>query len=221
LLRAESLQKPIVIFLEDIHWLDNDTSAFLAFFVRTLKVTEKQYPIAVITTQRPEGEGAVSDDISMHGIKLGKLSSASVHSLAEDILGKPVDDALSSLLDERAEGNPFFAEQILRYLSENNLLTLSEDGTYAASGQARESLPIDVRAVMVARLDRLTQQVRETVQTASVLGREFVVDVLVQMLHPQRDELPGYVYAAEKANIWTPVSEIDYIFRHALLRDAA
>jgi predicted ATPase/class 3 adenylate cyclase len=222
LFRAESLYKPLILFLEDIHWLDADTSAFLTYFVRALQAdAAKQYPIAILTTQRFESESMVSSEISMHGIKLGKLSSTNVHSLAEDILGKPIDDELSALLDIRAEGNPFFAEQILRYLSEQNLLMLGADGKYAASEQARDSLPVDVRAVMIARLDRLTQQVRETVQTAAVLGREFVVDVLVEMLHPLREQLPAYVHAAEKANIWTPISEIDYIFRHALLRDAA
>jgi predicted ATPase/class 3 adenylate cyclase len=222
LFRAESLQKPLVLFLEDVHWLDDDTRAFLDYFVRALLAdTSKQYPIAIVTTQRLEGDTPLSSEIPMHDIKLGRLSSASVHSLAKDILGKPITNELNDLLDVRADGNPFFAEQILRYLSEENLLTLGEDGKYAASEQARDSLPVDVRAVMIARLDRLTQQVRETVQTAAVLGREFVVDVLVEMLRPQREQLPAYVSAAEKANIWTPISEIDYIFRHALLRDAA
>ncbi len=222
LFRAESLQKPLILFLEDVHWLDDDTKAFLLYFVRALLAdAEKRYPIAIIATQRSEGESLLPSEVSLHGIKLGKLSSTSVHSLAEDILGKPTTDELNDLLDARAEGNPFFAEQILRYLSEQNLLTLGVDGKYAASEQARDYLPVDVHAVMIARLDRLTQQVRETVQTAAVLGREFVVDVLVEMLRPQRTELPAYVYAAEKADIWTPVSEIDYIFRHALLRDAA
>ncbi len=57
LLRAESLQKPFILFLEDTHWLDGDTAAFLSFFVRTLLAeSERQYPIAIIATQRPEGD---------------------------------------------------------------------------------------------------------------------------------------------------------------------
>ncbi len=222
LLRAESLQKPLILFMEDTHWLDEDTGAFLSYFVRTLlSEPDKQYPLAIIATQRPDGDAVrMMDDVSMYGIKLGKLSSASMNLLAEDILGKPIANSLTRLLDNRADGNPFFAEQILRYLSEQNALTLDTSGKYFANEQAQTSMPTDVRAVLVARLDQLAQRVRETVQTASVLGREFEVRVLAEMLHAD-NEFSRYVDQAEKANIWAPLTEIEYIFKHALLRDAA
>ncbi len=222
LLRAESLQKPLVLFLEDTHWLDEDTGAFLSYFVRTLLAEpEKQYPIAIITTQRPEGDSVrMMDEVSMVGIKLGRLSSASMARLAEDMVDHPIADSLLALLDTRAEGNPFFTEQILRYLSEQDALTLDANGKYFANEQAEISLPTDVRAVLMARLDRLTQNVKETVQTASVLGREFEVRVLGEMLCADENFL-RHIAQAESANIWTPLTEIEYIFRHALLRDAA
>jgi len=222
LLRAESLQQPLILFLEDTHWLDEDTGAFLSYFVRTLLAEpDKQYPLAIIATQRPEGDSVrMMDEISMVGIQLDKLSSANMSRLAEDILGHPIADSLLSLLDARADGNPFFAEQILRYLSEQDALALDVDGIYFANGQAETSLPTDVRAVLIARLDRLTQQVKETVQTASILGREFEVRVLSEMLGAD-DKFLWCVAQAENANIWAPLTEIEYIFRHALLRDAA
>jgi predicted ATPase len=222
LLRVESLQKPLILFMEDTHWLDEDSGAFLSYFVRTLLAEpDKHYPIAIIVTQRPEGDSVhMMDEVSMYGINLGRLSSANLSLLAEDVLGAPLADSLLALLNTRADGNPFFAEQILRYLSEQNALALDAEKKYFASEQAETSLPTDVRAVLVARLDQLTQQVKETVQTASVLGREFEVRVLSEMLH--NDANFSYsITQAEKANIWTPLSEIEYIFRHALLRDAA
>ncbi len=222
LFRIESLQKPLILFLEDVHWLDEDTTAFLNYFVRALQANvEKKYPIAIIITQRPEGNTTFSGEISTQEIQLERLTAENIHSLAVGILGSSITDELNNLLDVRAEGNPFFAEQILRFLSEQKLLTLGKDGKYSANLQAVASLPVDVHAVMIARLDRLTQKVRETVQTASVLGRKFVVDVLVEMLSPQRDDLPSYVLEAERADIWKSLEEINYIFRHALLRDAA
>ncbi len=222
LLRAESLQKPLILFVEDTHWLDEDTGAFLSYFVRTLLAEpEKNYPIAIIATQRPEGDSVrMMDEVSMYGIKLGRLSSASMARLAEDIVDHPIADSLLALLDARADGNPFFAEQILHYLLEQNTLTLDANGKYFANQRAEISLPTDVRAVLMARLDRLTQHVRETVQTAAVLGREFEVRVLGEMLRAD-DNFLRHVTQAENANIWTPLTEIEYIFRHALLRDAA
>jgi predicted ATPase len=128
-----------------------------------------------------------------------------------DYLGKfvlrdilhPITDSLLKLLDSRADGNPFFAEQILRYLLEQDALTLDTNGKYFANKQSESSLPTDVRAVLIARLDRLTQHVKETVQTASVLGREFEVRVLSEMLRAD-DNFLSHIAQAENANIWTP-----------------
>jgi predicted ATPase/class 3 adenylate cyclase len=222
LLRAESLQKPLILFIEDTHWLDEDTGEFLSYFIRTLLAdTEKQHPIAIIATQRPESDSRrILDEVSTTGIQLGKLTSVNMSQLARDILGHSIADSLLTLLDARADGNPFFAEQILRYLLEKKALMLDADGKYFANEQAEITLPTDVRAVMIARLDRLTQQVKETVQTASILGREFEVRVLSEMLNAN-DRFLWCVGQAENANIWVPLTEIEYIFHHALLRDAA
>ena len=222
LFRAESLKSPLVIFLEDTHWLDKDSGAFLSYFVRTLSSeSEKRHPIAIIATQRLEGDSThMMDEVSKVGVQLEKLSPANMSRLAEDVLNRPIADSLLNLLNARAEGNPFFAEQLLRYLLEQNSLAIGRDGKYFANQQVELTLPTDVRTVLVARLDQLTQQVKETVQTASVLGREFEVRVLGQMLGHMEKYL-GNVAQAENANIWTPLNEIEYIFRHALLRDAA
>ncbi|CAG1003950.1 adenylate cyclase 10 [Anaerolineales bacterium] len=222
LLRAESLQKPFILFLEDTHWLDEDSRAFLSHFVQTLlDEPEKNHPIAIIATQRPEGESPWKvDQIPALEIRLDKLSSESLSQLAADILSHPISDSLLALLEARADGNPFFAEQILRYLWEQGALTLDADGQYFANAQAETSLPTDVRSVMVARLDCLTLQVKEMVQTAAVLGREFEVRVLGEMLRSDQD-FSNHIAQAENANIWIALNEIEYIFRHALLRDAA
>ena len=222
LLRAESLQLPTIIFLEDAHWLDDDTAAFLDYLIRILQADEnRQYPIAIIASQRPEKDNPLLAKNASAHIEVGKLSSQNLHSLAKEILGKPITNELGTLLHKRAEGNPFYAEQILRYLSDSDSLTLGANKTYTTSESALNSIPLDVNAVLIARLDRLTQKVRETVQTASVLGREFVVDILVEMLQYQLEKLPSYVQEAEQAKIWAHLSEIEYIFSHALLRDAA
>lgn len=222
LLRAESLNAPLILHLEDAHWLDEDSAAFFSYFVRALRAdATKKYPIAIIVTHRPDVQAEFLGESNTKHIKLGKLNPANLSTLAEAILGKPISRELTKLLEDRTEGNPFFAEQILRYLSENDLLTLGQDKKYTTKEQTQTSLPVDVYAIMIARLDRLTREVRETVQTASVLGREFMVDVLAKMLHNLREELPGYVHDAEMADIWLSIEEINYIFRHAMLRDAA
>jgi tetratricopeptide (TPR) repeat protein len=82
------------------------------------------------------------------------------------------------------------------------------------------TLPTDISAILVSRLDRLNREVREVVQTASVLGREFELRLLSQMLHNDRT-LPEKVHHAVEADIFAILTEIRYIFRHALFREAA
>ncbi len=219
LLLAESRLNPIILFLEDIHWLDVDSQAFLAHLLRVLTAEEDRTPpIAVLATARFEGSGLPLEGFSYRQIDLGKLNRDALAVLAEGQLPGRAGEKLLDLLVERSDGNPFFAEQILRYLKEEGLLYQDEDGWKVMEQQA--PLPMDVRAVLVARLDRLAQEVKEVVQTASVLGREFEVCLLELMLD-EREELPSRLAQAEQSSIWVTLSEIRYLFKHALLRDTA
>lgn len=222
LLRAESLQRPLFLLIEDIHWLDDDSHAFLPYLVRTiLSDPEIKYPIAILATRRTEGNpvqfGEVMDPLILD---LDRLPPGDLAHLAEHVLGGGISASLLELLERRTEGNPFFAEQILRYLSDKNLLIENVEGSFDADVRAERSLPLDVGAILIARLDSLAREVREVVQTASVLGREFEVKLLARMLRGVTD-LPQKIGHAERAEIWLPLDQIRYIFRHALLRDAA
>ena len=222
LLRAESLRKPLVLFIEDVQWLDNDTHAFLPYFVRSiLAEPNNKYPIAIVVTRRPEGDALeFMEVIEPQSITLDRLPSSDLSHLAGQVLGGRISESLLDLLEQRTEGNPFFAEQIIRYLSEKNLLSKNEDGLFDVDLRAERSLPLDVGAILIARLDSLAHDVRDVVQTASVLGREFEVQLLARMLRGDVD-LPKKITHAEHVDIWTPLDQIRYIFRHALLRDAA
>ena len=222
LLRAESLQKPLVLFIEDVQWLDEDTHAFLPYFVRSvLAEPDIKYSIAILATRRPEGEFLqFGEVIEPQELDLDRLPPSDLSHLAEHVLGNHVSASLLDLLERRTEGNPFFAEQILRYLSEKNLLSKNEAGLFDADSRAERLLPLDVGAILIARLDSLAQDVRNVVQTASTLGREFELQLLSRMLRGDTD-LPQKVTYAEQADIWFPLDQIRYIFRHALLRDAA
>ena len=218
LLQAESTQGPVILLLEDVHWLDEDSKAFLQRLTQELGL-KQHHPIVLLATARQEGMGSVlGDGVVYQEINLDQMSPADQASLAANQLGDPVGADLLELLVERAEGNPFFAEQILRYLQEQGLLLFTEAKWRLRAKE--EALPGDVRAVLVARLDRLARNVKEVVQTASVLGREFEIQLLARMLHDD-PELGEKVARAEEMSIWSALSELRYLFKHALLRDAA
>jgi predicted ATPase len=148
------------------------------------------------------------------------LSTTALAELAEIQLGGVPSPDLVQLLETRSEGNPYFADQFLSYLQEEKLLEMSDKGWRVIKRLQEASLPADIRALLIARLDQLTRNVREVIQTAAVLGREFEIQVLAEML--QRDELLSEEIAeAERAEIWSAISQIKYIFTHGLLRDAA
>jgi len=228
LIKAESLRQPLILYLEDANWLEADTITFLQQLTRHLQTGAASCPIALLLTSRPEpslaelgtGRGLLGEDVAYQEIDLAQFSRQDLASLAEDVLGAPAAPSLVELLVNRAEGNPFFAEQILLYLKEQKLLTRDGTGPLGVTSLLERELPTDVSALLVARLDRLTQEVRSVVQTAAVLGREFEVQLLAQMLRDD-DNLQQKVRQAEDATIWSALSELRYMFKHMLLRDAA
>ncbi|MCB9006469.1 MAG: tetratricopeptide repeat protein [Ardenticatenaceae bacterium] len=207
--------------IEDIHWLDADSHQFLQQLWLTITaVPDTQYPLAILATSRPEQlDQAETGVIPWQTIALGQLTPLELNQLAVELLGGPISAGLQTLLANRGEGNPFFTEQIIRYLQEQDLLQESNEG-WAVTAVQQTVLPRDVHALLVARLDRLTASVKNGVQHAAVLGREFEVQLLTQML---RDEeyVSTILTVAEQAAIWSALNELHYLFRHALVRDAA
>jgi predicted ATPase/class 3 adenylate cyclase len=218
-LKALSLRQPLVIFLDDLQFTDNDSKELLPRLKRSILAARETYPIAMIVTTRPHAL-TLDAEVIDERINLPGLSREAVARLAEILLGGAASPGLVTLLWTRSEGNPYFVEQILRYLQEDGFLEFSAEGWRLLRRVRHNFLPTDVRAVLVARLDQLTRQVKEIIQTASVLGREFELKVLLSMLRNDEDAL-RYVFEAEKAVIWAPLNEIRYIFTHGLLRDAA
>lgn len=212
--RAEAAIRPFILLIEDVQWLDDTSKQFL----QQLPFGMDGYPVAIWLTSREAASVAIfGEETAVTHISLGGISKASVTQMIQNQLGAQPSPALVQLLTERAEGNPFYLEQLLLYLQEQELLGRTEQLTQT---EAQELLPQDVQTVLVARLDRLSHEVRQVVQTAAVLGREFEVRVLSHMLR-QRQNLSEQIEEAEKAAIWARLNELTYLFHHALLRDAA
>ncbi len=214
LLKAESLRQPVVVFVEDAQWLDQDSRLFFEYLTRNVET----FPVALVVTTRIRENpfhAALAQTIS-----LSPLTPPGLRQLVEETFREPATPDLIDFLYARAEGNPFFAEQILLYLQENDLLVLTEEGLAPSDDIETEILPVDVRAILTARLDSLTGEVKSVVQTASVLGREFEILVLAQMMR-EDTHLLEKVDQASHAAIWSALNQLRYLFKHALLRDTA
>ncbi|MEO8612451.1 MAG: adenylate/guanylate cyclase domain-containing protein [Chloroflexota bacterium] len=218
---AESLRQPIIIHIEDAHWLDVDSRQLLKILTRNIAA----YPIVVLMTSRYQDDGkpydfGLDEGTLQHDLDLVPLPSHDIRVLAEQMLEAPVDEQLAGVLATKASGNPLFIEQLALDLRERGALVMTPNGTWSIPQQEIAQVPSSISAVLIARLDRLVAEVRTVVYTATVLGHEFEVRVLSAMLKNDA-ELLAKVQRAESEAIWSPLDEIRYIFRHALLRDAA
>ena len=219
-IKAESLRQPLILFIEDMQFIDADTLMFLPRLKRSILTSEVNYPIAIMATSRPYGSKPPPDGLVDIHINLGGLTLEAVARLTEILLGGVPAVELVKLVMERSEGNPYFVEQIIRYLQEENLIEISPVGWNRVKRTRDFFLPGDIRALLVARLDQLADEVKDVVHTASVLGREFAISVLAEMVSGA-DDIQRVVADAQQSEIWIPHGEGHYLFTHGLLRDAA
>ncbi len=220
LIQVESLRQPVILQVEDAHWLDADSIELL----KQLMSRCVDYPIALLITCRHIDDGGLWAEGAKHAIKqeicnLHELSLEGIHGLACELLAAEVSSATSAFLREKTGGNPFFAEQMLLDLRERGLL-VQTNGEWSLLPEALIEVPGTVNAVLIARLDRMAAKLRSAVQMASVLGQEFELRILSHML-PSGADVQELVSAADAASVWSSAREGRYHFRHALLRDAA
>ncbi len=235
LLMAESLIKPMVLELEDGHWIDENSEELLEDFVRQLH----RFPILLLVTSRYRDDGSKPQIInqslveSYHlpilEINLNYLQPMAVRRFAETILQGQISEEFYELLLKTTNSNPFYLEQILEYFAESELLEF-ENGEWNIIDQ-NIKLSNSIMAVLTARIDRLSSLVKETVKAAAVIGREFEIPILSEVMKGNdvfngtdlqaTEILNEQIHMAEKGQIWHAMNELRYIFRHSLLREAA
>jgi len=213
LIKAESLQKPVIIELEDGHWIDPDTKKLLNILTRNVD----EIPFMIISACRYNYDGSEYNfgikNVSEKRIKLEHLSKEGSKVLIQAKLDGNIPEKTFDLINNKSEGNPFYIEQIILYLQENQML----DNEFNIRSE-KFKIPSSINEIIITRIDRLTSELKEVVKTASVLGREFAVNVLSKML--QEMPISKYLDEGEKETIWDSISEIKYLFHHALIREA-
>jgi predicted ATPase/class 3 adenylate cyclase len=221
LIKAESARQPVVLHLEDVHWADDLTREFLARLMRGVD----GFPFLLLLTSRLEDGSTASAPLApsllRRVIRLEALGEGELAALVAARFEGQVSPSLRHFVAKQVEGNPFFAEQLTLYLQEQRMVEPGPDGwQLSAMAPADSILSGDMRAMLTARLDRLPLPVKATVQRAAVLGREFETPVLARMLEDD-PQFADHLAVASEAAIWAALAETRYLFRHALLRDAA
>jgi adenylate cyclase len=221
LLNAAALARttPAQFVIEDVHWIDEVSEAMLAEFVTVVPQSRS----LVLITYRPEYWGALSRNPGAQTISLAPLTSAQTAALTTELLGPdPSVTGLAARIAERAAGNPFFAEEIVRDLAERGVLD-GDRGAYLCRDDAADiSVPATLQATIAARVDRLGRRAKQFLYAASVIGARFRPELLAALL----GDMEGTEAIAELLQVevidqvmFTPRAE--YAFRHPLIRAVA
>ncbi len=217
LVNATSLARtePAVFVIEDTHWIDEVSESLLADFLTVIPQT----PSLVLVTCRPEYGGALARVHGAQTIALAPLSDSETTALVSELLGPdPSVGALGQTIAERAAGNPFFAEEIVRELAERGVLH-GERGGYVSTADVSEvSVPATLQATIAARTDRLDPKAKRTLSAAAVIGSRFSQGLLETLgIDPVLEDL----VAAQLVDQVRFTGQPEYVFHHPLIRTVA
>jgi class 3 adenylate cyclase len=216
-LGARCRLSPVVILIEDLHWIDSVSEEVLGKIIGD----ETKRGLLLLHTRRPEYRPAWLHWPAVTNLWLEPLPAHDIRRLVEARLGvEALPEALAREVAEKADGNALFAEEIVSFLAERGVLRVSERRVDFDSGAMASALPASVQSLLTARVDRLAPQDRALLQAAAVIGRRFGSDLL-SVVAVQASDIDARLAAMHDLDLIRPEGKSgDYAFKHALVRDA-
>jgi class 3 adenylate cyclase/tetratricopeptide (TPR) repeat protein len=213
-------QRPQVLVIEDLHWIDGASEQFLATLVDSVPALRA----LLIFTYRPGYASPFGERTYFTRVAPAALSAEDSARMAAAVLATDaLPSELRALVAAKAEGNPFYVEELVKSLEEIGSL-VQRDGRYELAGPVTAlSVPGTIHDVIAARIDRLEEAPKRTLQLASVIGREFtrrLVDRLAEV-RARNDDLLHELTTLELIHERRLYPELAYMFKHALTQDVA
>ena len=227
LFSALAAEGPLVVVVDDIHWAD---TALLDLIEEVSDRVEGSVLFLCpsrpeLTNRRPGWGGGRRSASSVVLDPLRPEATAELVNHLLELADLPAE--LQVRIVERAEGNPFFVEEILRHLIDGGRIVRTEDGWRAVPGVAEVNIPDTVQAVLAARIDLLGRDQKRTLQAAAVVGRVFWPAPVARFLNGSAPALDQHLRELEARDLirsrlaTTIAGQSEYIFKHALVRDVA
>jgi class 3 adenylate cyclase/tetratricopeptide (TPR) repeat protein len=230
-LRMLAHRDPVLVVLEDLHWADADSLDLLDDLTRILSDCATFVVIATRPDLFEERPNVLSGDVPCRHLRLAPLDDNTSRAMIADILQRVSDlpETLVELIARRTEGNPFFVEELIKMLIDDDVIIpgeMSEAWRLDLDRLEPSLVPSTLTGVLEARLDGLPAASRAALQRASVVGRVFW-DAVVSALEPSRTKLEtagALREACERELVYrrahsSPTMGQEFIFKHALLRD--
>jgi len=220
-----AVESPLVIVFDDLHWSDE---ASLNLLLNVVDLSALQ-SILFVCMSRPDKTTSSWDAIQKLGEALGSsiyfldlipLQAAQTETLLNNLLGvKDLPKSIRDSIVEKAQGNPFFVEEIIRSLIETKQIVRENSHWRAVNDSADITLPNTLRGVLSARIDRLPEASKHVLQNAAVIGRQFDLHVL-KPLTSLNGGLDAQIQYLKEASLIESLQN-EYAFRHVLIQEAA
>ncbi len=220
ILLRESLNQPLMVIFEDLHWIDEQTQELLNLLADSIGTAK----FLLLVNYRPEYSHQWNSKTYYTQLRLDPLAQDSADEMLTALLGPGVEVApLKRLIIERTEGNPFFMEEMV--------LVLFDDGALVRNGAVKLTrslnqlkIPPTVQAILAARIDRLPADEKDLLQTLAVIGREFPLALVRRLLSTSDEELNRMLSDLQLCEFiyeQPATGDIEYIFKHALTQEVA
>jgi tetratricopeptide (TPR) repeat protein len=241
LVLAMAAREPLVLIIEDVHWIDKATEEVIGALVEAMPQVPlllllvyrpeylhawagKAYHVRIALARLPEASSAEMVRAILHKpyaskVPIPRLTADQSQQLIEELLGTPrVARDLVELVTTRTEGNPLFVEELTRSLLDSGDLVRENGGYVLRRSDEAQELPATVQGVLLARIDRLTNELKDILQAAAVVGRVFSYPVLLNVLNDRSGLDHGLAQLQDLDFLYvtslTPHRE--YSFKHVL-----
>lgn len=216
----ESQKRPLILAIEDLHWIDKTSEEFLTHLIRWLPNTK----ILLILLYRPEYAHPWADHGSYSTIRLSEIPAEARGELVESLLqGAQISPRLNDLLLTRAGGNPLFMEELIYALLQSGDIRKGTEGYELKKGAWEIQVPDTVQGIIAARMDRLEENLKRSMQVASVIGRNFTLSIL-ETLPAVKEAVKSHLVDLQRLEFIYEKSrfpEVEYEFKHALVQEVA
>ena len=231
--RVRATRKPLIVFWEDLHWCDPSSFRVLEMLVPLTQ----EAPLLLLLVYRPDEDfvqklqqqGRANGE-NYRVIELSPLTREQSGSLIQSLLKiESLPEKMRALILDRAEGNPFFLEELLRSLLDVGIVIVEQDQVVVTGAIETVNVPETLQGVLMARIDRLAPEEKRALQNAAVIGRVFQQNVLAYLYGENSDaesrledsltELQRREFIQTQAH--KSSEEREYIFKHAITHDVA
>jgi len=218
LILSESQVKPIVIVIENLQWIDSTSEEFISYIVESIA----SFPVFLILTYRVGYTHSFASRSYLRQISLSRFSDRESKRIIQALIPDhrlPYD--FIQLILDKAEGNPLYLEEIVKSLMERNIILKDPTGYKLAKDIKEIEIPDTIQEIVLARVDRLEEHSKMTLQAASVIGREFTLKLLARQEELER-QLSRYMKELKHLELIQEKSlspEIEYMFKNAVTKD--